>query len=118
MHQGPRTPDGARRDHAMRIGHCQLDSKAGDFDGNLAKVVEGLKRADCEGVEILCFPECFLTGYPDKEDAARRVAFAVDSPQMMKVLDRTAGVNATLIVGFNEVRGKDLYNSAVVLQQG
>ena len=102
----------------MRIGHCQLDSKCGDFDGNLAKVVEGLKRADREGVEIVCFPECFLTGYPDKEEVVRRIAFAVDSPQMMKVLDRTGGFNATLIVGFNETRGKDLYNTAVVAQKG
>jgi predicted amidohydrolase len=102
----------------MRIGHCQLDSKCGDFDGNLAKVVKGLERADHEDVEIVCFPECFLTGYPDKEDAAGRVAFAVDSPQMMKVLDRTGGFSATLIVGFNELRGKDLYNTAAVLQKG
>jgi predicted amidohydrolase len=102
----------------MRIGHCQLDSKVGDFDGNLAKVVKGLERADHESVEILCFPECFLTGYPDKEEVVRRIAFAADSPQMMKVLDKTAGFNATMIVGFNEARGKDLYNTALVAQKG
>ena len=60
----------------MRIGHCQLDSQLGDFEGNLAKVVAGLERAERDRVEIVSFPECFLTGYPDTEELARRDAFA------------------------------------------
>jgi predicted amidohydrolase len=102
----------------MRIGHCQLESKTGDFHANLAKVVAGLERADKERVEVVSFPECFLTGYPDKEEIVRQSAFAVDAPQMMKLLDRTAKFEATYIVGFNEARGKDLYNTAVVVQKG
>jgi predicted amidohydrolase len=102
----------------MRIGHCQLESRCGDFEGNLAKVVHGLERADRERVEIVCFPECFLTGYPDKEELARKVAFAVDAPQLMQVLDRTSRFEATLIVGFNERRGDDLYNTALVAYKG
>src|SRR5713101_273826 len=90
----------SEREHPMRIGHCQLETKCGDFEGNLAKVVKGLERADRERVEVVCFPECFLTGYPDKEVRARKVAFAADSPQMMQVLDRTSRFEATLIVGF------------------
>ena len=83
----------------MRIGHCQLESKTGDFEVNLDKVVKGLERADKDRVEIVCFPECFLTGYPDKEEVVRKSAFAVDSPQMMKLLDKTGRFEATYIVG-------------------
>ena len=102
----------------MRIGHCQLESKCGAFEDNLAKVVAGLERADRERVEIVCFPECFLTGYPDTEELARRDAFAVDSSAMMTVLDRTGPFQATCIVGFNELRGPELYNTAAVIQNG
>ncbi|HSQ55201.1 MAG TPA: carbon-nitrogen hydrolase family protein [Gemmata sp.] len=102
----------------MRIGHCQLESKTGDFNANLAKVVEGLQRADRDRVEIVSFPECFLTGYPDSEEIVRKSAFAVDSPEMMKLLDKTGRFEATYIVGFNESRGNDLYNTAVVVQKG
>jgi predicted amidohydrolase len=102
----------------MRIGHCQLESTCGDFDANLNKAIAGLERADRERVEIVCFPECFLTGYPDTEELARRDAFAADSPKMMKVLDRTAQFEATWIVGFNEARGQDLYNTAAVIHKG
>ena len=64
----------------MRIGHCQLVSAPGYFDGNLDKVVKGLERADRERVEIVCFPECFLTGYENTEADVRRSAFAADAP--------------------------------------
>lgn len=102
----------------MRIGHCQLDSQLADFPGNLQKVVKGLEQADRDRVDIVCFPECFLTGYPDNGDAARSGAFAIDSSQMMQVLDQTARFEAAFIVGFNELRGEDLYNTAAVIHKG
>lgn len=102
----------------MRIGHCQLESILGDFDANLAKVVTGLERADKDRVEIVSFPECFLTGYPDKEEVVRKSAFAMDSPQMMTLLDKTSRFEATYIVGFNELRGKDLYNTVAIVHKG
>jgi predicted amidohydrolase len=102
----------------MRIGHCQYDSQLGDFEGNLAKVVAGLKLAERERVEIVSFPECFLTGYPDVAELARRDAFAVDSAKMMRVLDATSKFPSVVIVGFNEVRGPDLYNTVLVALKG
>ncbi len=102
----------------MRIGHAQLESKAGDFDANLAKFARGLERADRDRVEVVSFPECFLTGYPDTEEPARKGAFAVDSKNMHAVIAATAKVNATCIVGFNETRGDDLFNTAAVLHKG
>ncbi len=102
----------------MRVGHCQLETKCGDFEGKLAKVVGGLERAERDRVEIVCFPECFLTGYPDTEELARKHAFTIDSPQVLKLLDRTGRFDATFIVGFNELRGRDLYNTALVVHKG
>ena len=102
----------------MRIGHCQIEVKVGAFEANLAKVVDWLGRAAKDRVEIVCFPECCLTGYPDTEDLARKHAFAADSPEVMAVLDRTSQFDAVAIVGFNEVRGKDLYNTALVIHKG
>ena len=102
----------------MRIGHCQLEARCGEFETNLAKVVQGLEQADREHVEIVSFPECCLTGYPDTEAPARNDAFAVDSPSMVKLLDRTRQFEATFIVGFNELRGADLFNTAAVIHQG
>src|SRR5580765_2656387 len=102
----------------MRIGHCQAVSAPGEFEKNLETVVKGLERAERERVEILCFPECFLTGYQDTEAEVRKAAFAAEAPPMMKLLDRTRRFGATVIVGFNETRGADLYNTAVVIHKG
>src|SRR5207344_2885255 len=100
------------------IGHCQAVSVPGEFEKNLESVGKALERAERERVEILCFPECFLTGYQDTEAEVRKAAFAADAPQMIKLLDRTRRFNATAIVGYNEVRGADLYNTAVVIHKG
>jgi predicted amidohydrolase len=102
----------------IRIGHCQTECQAGDFEGNLAKVVAGLERAAAERVQIVSFPECFLTGYQGREEEARRHAFAVDSPRMREVLERTGRCETTFIVGFNETRGENLYNTVLVARAG
>ena len=102
----------------MRIGHSQVDSQLGDFEGNLAKVVAGLERAERERVEIVSFPECFLTGYPDTEEIARRDAFTIDSTKAMRVLDATSRFEPVVIVGFNELRGPDLFNTVLIAHNG
>lgn len=102
----------------MKIAHCQFESWHADFDHNLARFDEGLSRAGANGATIVSFPECFLTGYPDTEAEARRGAFALDSEEAMRVLDVSSRHEALAIVGFNEVRGSDLYNTVMVAHRG
>lgn len=102
----------------MRIAHCQFEPWCGEFDHNLQRFEEGLKRADSERADIVSFPECFLTGYPDNEEGARKGAFAADSEKMARVLDVTSRHEALAIVGFNELRGVELYNTAVMAHRG
>ncbi len=102
----------------MRIAHCQYEPWCGEFEHNLERMAGGLARADREKAAVVSFPECFLTGYPDTEEEARRGAFSMDSPQLAKVLDLTSRHDPTVIVGFNERRGADLYNSALVAHRG
>ena len=102
----------------MKIAHCQFEAWCGDFEHNLQRFAEGLTRADDEKAAIVSFPECFLTGYPDTEDAARQGAFANDADQMMRILDLTSRHEVLAIVGYNELRGPDLYNTAMVVHRG
>jgi predicted amidohydrolase len=102
----------------MRIAHCQFESWNADFDRNLRRFDEGLALADEAGAAIVSFPECFLTGYPDTEAEARRGAFSLGSDEAMRVLDATSRHEALAIVGFNEVRDGDLYNTALVAHRG
>ncbi|MCA9220068.1 MAG: carbon-nitrogen hydrolase family protein [Planctomycetales bacterium] len=102
----------------MRIAHCQFEPRSGDFDANLRKFEDGLKQVAADRAEIVSFPECFLTGYQDDGERARRHALAVDSAELMRVLDVTSRYDPTVIVGFNELRGDDLYNTALIAHRG
>lgn len=102
----------------MRIGHFQTVVNNDDFPANLAKFKEGMRHADRDRVEIVCFPECFLTGCADSAERTHNIGIAAGSPQMMEVLHSTAGFDATAVVGFGELRGGDFYNSAAVIYKG
>ncbi len=102
----------------VRIGHYQCICKQGDFEANLETVVKGLELAREARLDIVSFPESLLTGYFSTEEKARRNSFAIDSPQMKRVLDRTRQFETLLMVGFNELRGDKLYNTVAVIEQG
>lgn len=102
----------------VKIGHYQCECRQGDFDANLATVRKGLAQAVDVKLDIVSFPECFLTGYFAKEQDARKHMFAVDSPEMKRVLELTDGCDTTLVVGFNESRGDKLFNTVAVIERG
>jgi predicted amidohydrolase len=102
----------------VRIGHYQCECRQGDFDANLATVRKGLAQAVEAKLDIVSFPECFLTGYFAKEQDARKHMFAVDSPEMKRVLKLTDGCDTTLVVGFNEARGDKIFNTVAVIEHG
>jgi predicted amidohydrolase len=102
----------------MKVGHCQLACQAGDYEANIQKVLAGLAEADAQGIDIVSFPESFLTGYFPSEDEARAHSFAVDGAEVRDFLARTAAFACTFMVGFNEMRGQDVYNTVLVVEGG
>lgn len=101
----------------VRVGHYQCICRQGDFEANLATVRKGLAQAVDAKLDIVSFPECFLTGYFVKEKDAREHAFTVDSPEMERVLSLTAGCDTILLVGFNELRDGKLFNTVAVVER-
>lgn len=102
----------------VRIGHFQCQIQQGDFEANLQTVVKGLNEAAEANLDIVSFPESMMSGYFIKESDARANAFAIDSPQMEQVLERTARFKSLFMIGFNELRGDQLYNTVAIIEQG
>ena len=105
----PRSGGRSRRGRAralIRIGHCQARLDQRQLRREPRQVHPRPGAADRDRVAIVSFPECFLTGYQDSGEAARKSSFAVDSPEMLRVLDATSRHDATAIVGFNERPGR------------
>ena len=47
----------------MQIGHFQFEWKPGDDEANLCKLIDGLRKADEQQIDIVSFPDSILTGY-------------------------------------------------------
>lgn len=102
----------------IRIGHYQCVCRAGDFEANLDTLLTGLALGAERGVRLMSFPETFLAGYWRSEERCRQHAWPLQSPQTEELLARTAGFPTMFMVGFNELRGDDLYNTVLVAERG
>ena len=111
-------PCDAANPRYLRIGHYQCVCRQGDFEANLKTVIHGLELAREARLDMVSFPESFLTGYFPDEETARANAFAIDSPSMARLLEQTAAFDVLFMVGFNELRGGDLYNTVAVVDRG
>ena len=101
---------------ALRIALCQIDSVVGDLDGNVARIVAALERAEAAGADVALFPELAVTGYPP-EDLLLKPRFVADNLEALeKLAARTAQVVA--VVGFVEEADGRLYNAAAVCGAG
>jgi len=104
----------------MRIAIAQLNFHIGDFEGNLAKMLDAVEQVKARQADLICFSELSVCGYPPRDflefddfirkceasieqlaEAAQGIAIVAGSPSRNPVLD-----------------GKDLYNSAYFLADG
>lgn len=99
----------------LRVGLAQINTTVGDFAGNTAKIIEMIDRARPFGVELLCFPEMALSGYPPEDLLLRNDFIEANLRALERVVDHSRGL--TTITGFVNLRD-DLYNAAAVAADG
>jgi len=99
----------------VRIALSQVNPTVGDLLGNARLVVEGIERARELSVDIVCFPELVITGYPP-EDLVLKPSFVRDNlAQLVPIAQQTRGISA--VVGFVDEDG-DIFNAAAFLHDG
>jgi NAD+ synthase (glutamine-hydrolysing) len=99
----------------VRIALAQVNPTVGDLPGNARLVIEGIERARDQGVDIVCFPELVITGYPP-EDLVLKPSFVRDNlAQLDLIAQATRGISA--VVGFVDEDG-DIFNAAAFLHDG
>jgi predicted amidohydrolase len=102
----------------VKVGHYQYACEPEDVEANIGRVLDGLATAEAEGVDILSFPECFLQGYLDTPERAWRQSWSLEGPEVHELLRMTKGFGMLFMVGFNERRGDDLYDTVLVAERG
>jgi len=99
----------------VRVALAQVNPTVGDLSGNARLVIDGIERARDMGVDIVCFPELVITGYPP-EDLVLKPSFVRDNLAQLDVIAQaTKGISA--VVGFVDEEG-DIYNAAAFLHDG
>ncbi len=89
--------------NSIRVACAQINSTVGGFEANKNKIVEAIDIARSQSVDIICFPELALVGYPP-EDLLFRQGFVEDNLKRLKELAVSVkGIVA--IVGFVEKSG-------------
>ncbi|HIL58667.1 MAG TPA: NAD+ synthase, partial [Rhodothermales bacterium] len=105
----------------MKIALCQTNPIVGDLAGNVALVLRDARRAAEQGARLAVFPELCVTGYPPM-DLLDRPQFIRDVEAAVERIAAEAPAGLALIIGaptVNETpKGKRLYNSALVIQDG
>jgi NAD+ synthase (glutamine-hydrolysing) len=101
----------------LTLALAQINLLVGDVQGNLTRALDEAARARAEwGADLILFPELTLSGYPPEDLLFHRgLRTQIDQA----VLDLAAAApGISLIVGYPEYVGTQIYNSAAVFRDG
>jgi len=105
----------------MKIALAQLNYLIGDFEGNLAKMLQWARKATEQGADLILFSELAICGYPPL-DLLERKTFVEACMKSIQRLAREVNPQLGVLVGgpeFNpEPAGKALFNSAFFILEG
>ncbi len=102
----------------MRVTIGQINTTNGDYEGNVARILDAIEKAKKDSSDLIVFPEVTIQGYTSLDwfldpDVVRLALHPLD-----KIIDATEGLTA--IVGTvrpsDQATGRALYNSAAVIR--
>jgi NAD+ synthase (glutamine-hydrolysing) len=104
----------------MKIALSQLNFHIGNFDLNTKKIVDAVRNAAQQKVDLIVFPELAISGYPPR-DFLEFDHFVKSCTKSLKDIAKECS-NIAAIVGapvFNQnPKGKRLFNAACILYKG
>jgi len=104
----------------VRVAAVQIEHANGDKEANLAKIRRFVDDAALQGVQIVCFPECCITGYWFLRKLARDEIAALaepvpDGPSSQALMQMAEATGMTIGAGLiEEDQFGTLYNTYVV----
>lgn len=114
MRGAPRTP---RVDQMtdLLVATASPDIRFGDLSGNISRIVQAISSATAGGAGLVVLPELATSGYVF-HDAAEAASLAMDrdDPRWLWIHEALP-VGVVLVVGYAELAGRTLFNTAAVL---
>lgn len=100
----------------IRIGTWQGPVAENDVNRNLAKLYEVLEAVRDKGLDFICFPESFLSGY--KPQSVTESSIPLDDPRIALLVERSAAYDTVILAGMSEIAEDGLYNTQLVIYRG
>ena len=82
----------------MKIALAQINTTVGDFSGNAAKILDGIRRAEASGCDLVLFPELAVCGYPPR-DLLEKPAFVRRNLECVEQIAAKIGEVAKRLMG-------------------
>lgn len=101
---------------SVRLAAAQIDVSLGEPERNLERVVATIEAATRDGVGLVVFPECSLSGYVfAHRTEIEPLAETVPGPSTDTLVSACRASGVFVVVGVLERDGDALFNSAVML---
>jgi NAD+ synthase (glutamine-hydrolysing) len=105
----------------VKVALGQINPVIGDFAGNTARILDGVKAAHRKGAEVAVFPELCVCGYPPM-DLLDHASFVEASLKAMRHIQQSAPRGIGVVVGYVDKNrsqaGKPLMNAVSLIQDG
>ena len=104
----------------IRVASVQFEHTAGDKKANLSQIADFVKQAAGQGVELIVFPECCITGYLFLRKLNREQLLALaepvfDGPSSQALMALAKEYDMTIGAGLVEIaEDEKMYNTYVV----
>lgn len=102
----------------LRIGAAVPVLRVADVDFNVGSIIEAVKKARSEGVQVLTFPEMAITGYTIGDLVQQQVLLLKAKEGLHRVLEASTGNPMLVIMGIPLGVEQQIFNCAVVLNSG
>lgn len=107
----------------MKIYLAQINTTAGDLEGNKKKILSHFQKASDENCDLVIFPEMALTGYPCEDLWNRKYFLSQVEKKIEEICEETKHSNCALLFGATSIREnrskkKVVYNSAFLIERG
>lgn len=103
-------------DHTLHVGCAQIAHTPDAPDRLRAAHLQAFDHAQAQSLDLLVFPECSLTGYPDSAAFTRQAAIRADGPELTELAAACGPITA--VVGFIEDADGQYFNSMAWIAQG
>lgn len=102
----------------LRVGAIVPSLEVGNVQKNTLEIIEQIKKASLEQVQIVTTPELSLTGYTCSDLFFQDVLLEESILGLEKLLESTKDLDIISIIGLPIKIKNKLYNCAVVIQKG